>query len=105
MRQLKRFLRFHLLRCKSSLLPGTDYAQKRNVIQGFPHPQFNQSDPIGINIGNFLDSSCLSKTGIARKAGGPIEALSLASINPLVSGTNPERKYMSAYCGTSILRN
>ena len=42
---------------------------------------------------------------IARKAGGPMEALSLASINPLVLGTNPERKYMAAYCDTSMLRN
>ena len=55
--------------------------------------------------GSYLSGDLKVAGTIARKAGGPVEALSLASINPLVSGTNPERKYMSAYCGTSILRN
>ena len=55
--------------------------------------------------GSYLSGDFKVAGTIARKAGGPVEALSLASINPLVSGTNPERKYMSAYCGTSILRN
>ena len=55
--------------------------------------------------GSYLSGDFKVAGTIARKVGGPIEALSLASINPLVLGTNPERKYTTAYCDTSILRN
>ena len=43
---------FIMLRCKPTLVPGTDYAQKRNVVRGVIHPQYNDSVPVGQKLGD-----------------------------------------------------